>query len=282
MRYSGNAFANLMLQFQEVAMQPNIRSSRAPMRVFTRPLATVVAIGAMLAIPALAAAQSGTVTGLVVTVEDLGSRETIASIAPGEQVQIQAGQKIRLRMTATQARGGTRYPSTKVIPNDTKRILVDATNDEVGTITLTGRQVNEAGGAVPIQYQILEDWPMRDELRQGRVYVQVVANQVVGQAASVADALPGGPSRGVELHTDDNFRGRSQFFADSDPDLRDNPIGNDTVSSLKVSTGCVVTLYEDMGYRGRSVRVDSDTPSMDRVGFRNDGLSSFELVCSNP
>lgn len=260
-------------------MQPNTRSNRAPMRVLTRPLATVVAIGAVLAIPALAAAQSGTISGLVVTVEDLGSRETIASIAPGDQVQIQAGQKVRLRMTATQAGGGTRYPSTKFIPNDTKRILVDATNDEVGTITLTGRQVNEAGGAVPIQYQILEDWPMRDELRKGRVYVQVVAN------ASAPDVQPQpstSPSRGVEFHTDDNFRGRSQFFAASDPDLRDNPIGNDTISSLKVSTGCVVTLYEDMGYRGRSVRVDTDTPSMDRVGFRNDAVSSFELVCSNP
>ncbi|HUP25806.1 MAG TPA: beta/gamma crystallin-related protein [Thermoanaerobaculia bacterium] len=254
------------------------------MRVLTRcPLARVVAVvGAVLAIPALGAAQSGTITGLVVTVEDLGSRENIASIAPGDQVQIQAGQKVRLRMTATQARGGTRYPSTKFIPNDTKRILVDATNEEVGTITLTGRQVNEAGGAVPIQYQILEDWPMRDELRKGRVYVQVVAKQVGAQAASVPDALPGGPSRGVGLYADDNFRGRTQFFAASDPDLSNDPIGNDTVSSLKVSTGCVVTLYEDTGYRGRSVRVDADTPSMDRVGFRNDALSSLKLECSNP
>jgi hypothetical protein len=266
-------------------MQPKTRSNRgAPMRVLTLSrLAPAIAIAAVLSIPALTAAQSGTITGLVVTVEDLGSRETIASIAPGDQVQIQAGQKVRLRMTATQARGGTRYPSTKFIPNDTKRILVDATNEEVGTITLTGRQVNEAGGAVPIQYQILEDWPMQDKLRQGRVYVQVVAKQVVGQGASVPDAQPQpNGSRGVELYEDDNFRGRSQFFAASDPDLRDDPIGNDTVSSLKVSTGCVVTLFEDTGYRGRSVRVEADTPSMDRVGFRNDALSSFQVVCSNP
>jgi hypothetical protein len=244
---------------------------------FVSPLAIAVAIAAVPAIPALAAAQSGTITGLQITVEDLGSRETIVSIAPGDQVQIQPGQKVRLRMTATQASGGARYPSTKFIPNETNRISVDAINEEVGTITLTGRRVNEAGGAVPIQYQILEDWPMRDQLRTGRVYVKVI------ESGAVPDPQPQpSTSRGVELYADDNFQGRRQFFSASDPDLRDNPIGNDSVSSLKISTGCTVTLFEDMGYRGRSVRVETDTPSMDRVGFRNDGLSSFELVCRDP
>jgi hypothetical protein len=255
-------------------MQQETRSNRgAPTRALTL-VTFAAAFAAVLAIPALAAAQ-GTITGLVVTVEDLGSRGTIASIAPGDVVEIAPGQKVRLRMTATQASGGTRYPSTKFIPNDTNRISVDAMSEEGGTITLTGRKVNEAGGAVPIQYQILEDWRMDDKLRAGRVYVKVVARGTV----SDPQPQPSTSSRGVELYADDNFRGRRQFFSAGDSDLSDNPIGNDTVSSLKISTGCTATLYEDRGHQGRSVRVDADVPSMDRIGFRNDGLTSFELVC---
>lgn len=238
--------------------------------------AAALALGfATLGLPAGAAAQAGTITDLAITVENLDDRTTLEPIAPGGTVQIQPGQKVRLRMTAVQAGGGARYPSTKFTPNDTNRISVDAINEEVGTITLTARRVNEAGGAVPIQYQILEDWRMRDELRTGRVYVQVVA----ADAVPTPQPQPAGASRGVELYADDNYRGKRQFFSASDPDLRGDGVGNDSVSSLKVSTGCTVTLYEDMGYRGRSVRVDSDTPSMDRVGFSNDAVSSFELVC---
>jgi hypothetical protein len=135
--------------------------------------------------------------------------------------------------------------------------------------------VNEAGGAVPIQYEILEDWRMRDELRTGRVYVQVI------EAADVPapQPQPGATARGVELYEDENFRGKRQFFSASDADLGNDGIGNDSVSSLKVSQGCTVILYEDAGHRGRSVRVDRDAPSMDRVGFRNDALSSFQLEC---
>ncbi|MCK5729288.1 MAG: hypothetical protein KAH08_08705 [Methylococcales bacterium] len=39
----------------------------------------------------------------------------------------------------------------------------------------------------------------------------------------------------VTLYEDINYQGRSEIFTESDPDLRDNFIANDSVSSLKVS-----------------------------------------------
>jgi hypothetical protein len=245
---------------------------RSTLRTAVRACSLTVA--AMAVWPVFAAAQ-GNIAKLEITIEDIGSHTPLEPIEPGGTVQIAPGQKIRMRMTAVQASGSRRYPKTKFVPNDTQRISVDGMNEEVGNITLTGRRVNEAGGAVPIQYEILEDWPMNDKLRTGRVYVQVV---------EPPDPPPPPPPpaperRGVTFFQDDGFRGRSQEFFESDADLRDNPIGNDSVSSVRVAPGCTVTLFEDVGHRGRSVRVEGDVPSMGRVGFGNDSLSSFQIVC---
>jgi hypothetical protein len=235
----------------------------------------VVALATALYLPGRADAQAGAINDLQITVEDLGERKTLDSIAPGGTVKIVQGQQVRLRMTATQAGGSARYPSTRFTPNETNHVSVDAVNEQVGTITVTGRRVHEGGGAVPIQYQILEDWRMRDELRTGRVYVQVIERV----DAPAPQPQPGSTSRGVELYADEYHRGRRQFFNAGDPDLSNDSIGNDSVSSLKISQGCSVILFEDTYHRGRSVRVESDTPDMGRVGFRNDALSSFQLEC---
>lgn len=246
------------------------RSYRSTLRTAAR--ACSAAAAAMALLPAFAAAQGGNIARLEITVEDIGSHTPLEPIEPGGTVKITPGQKIRLRMTAVQASGARRYPKTKFVPNDTQRISVDGMNEEVGNITLTGRRVNEAGGAVPIQYQILEDWPMNDKLRTGRVYVQVVE-------PPPPPPPPSPERRGVTFYQDDNYRGRSQEFFDSDADLRDNPIGNDSVSSLRVAPGCTVTLFDDVGHRGRSARVEGEAPSMGRVNFGNDSVSSFQLVC---
>jgi hypothetical protein len=51
------------------------------------------------------------------------------------------------------------------------------------------------------------------------------------------------------------------------------------MSSLRLAPGCRVTLYEDEGYRGRSMVVDRDTPTMRGTAVGNDQLSSFEIDC---
>lgn len=82
---------------------------------------------------------------------------------------------------------------------------------------------------------------------------------------------------GVTLYVDSDYRGRSEVFTRSDPDLRDNAIGNDRVSSIRIPSGYVVTLYADINYRGRSVRLIADTPFLGRTALGNDRVSSIRV-----
>ena len=86
---------------------------------------------------------------------------------------------------------------------------------------------------------------------------------------------------GVTVYTDTGFRGRSETFygGDRDPDLRDNPIRADRVSSVRVDPGCRVTLWEHNDYDGRSTLLTDDAPELDATGLGNDAASSLEVVC---
>ena len=57
---------------------------------------------------------------------------------------------------------------------------------------------------------------------------------------------------GVSLYEHCTYEGKEEVFFADDPDLNDNYIGNNTVSSLIVCSGYVVTLYEHTYYGGRS------------------------------
>lgn len=57
------------------------------------------------------------------------------------------------------------------------------------------------------------------------------------------------------IYSDDDFRGRSLDLSTSIPDLRSRGMG-DQVSSVCVPSGWRVILYEDAGYRGRSLTLD--------------------------
>ena len=84
---------------------------------------------------------------------------------------------------------------------------------------------------------------------------------------------------GVTLYADEGYYGRSETFDGDDPDLRENPIGNDTVSSMRVAPGCRVVLYKDIDYRGTSALLTEDTASMRSTAVGNDQVSSLEVFC---
>ncbi|HUP21769.1 MAG TPA: beta/gamma crystallin-related protein [Thermoanaerobaculia bacterium] len=214
---------------------------------------------------------------LQVTIEDLDTGTWLQPIAPKDVAVIRVGQRVRLRMTALPvgAGAGTRYPSTRFNPNQSRYLRIDKLNPEVGTILVTGLQPHGATGAVPIIYEILEPWPMADELRSARIYVKVVA-----------DAQPPTPEpqpivRGsVVFFQDDDFRGGSQEFWEGVDRMAGTQIGNDSVSSLRVSPGCSVHLYEHELFRGRVTVVTSDTRTLRGSTVGNDTVSSFRLDCS--
>ena len=82
---------------------------------------------------------------------------------------------------------------------------------------------------------------------------------------------------GVTLFRDSRFRGRSETFYESDPTLRDNPIGSDKASSIRVPEGFVVTLYQHTNFRGRSVTLTDDEDNLSRTEVGNDQVSSLRV-----
>ncbi|MEM1178466.1 MAG: beta/gamma crystallin-related protein [Acidobacteriota bacterium] len=86
--------------------------------------------------------------------------------------------------------------------------------------------------------------------------------------------------RGVILYEDEGFRGRSEFFDRDTDSLVRSRIGNDRVSSVRVSPGCQVTLFENERFYGDSSALERDEPSLSRTRIGNDRTSSLTVRCA--
>ncbi|MEM7586611.1 MAG: beta/gamma crystallin-related protein [Acidobacteriota bacterium] len=85
--------------------------------------------------------------------------------------------------------------------------------------------------------------------------------------------------RGVALYSDAHFEGRREIFTRDDNNLRNNRIGNDKATSVRVSPGCEATLYSDVDYRGRYVVITYDTEGLGETAVGNDTVSSLRVDC---
>ena len=115
---------------------------------------------------------------------------------------------------------------------------------------------------------------MPEDLRSARIYVKVAGD-------TTTTPPPAQPvERGsVTFYRDSDFRGQSQqFFADEER-LDDNPIGNDTISSLRITPGCRVLLYKNVSFGGLLSNVTTDQSNLDGIAVGNDAVSSFRFEC---
>jgi len=85
--------------------------------------------------------------------------------------------------------------------------------------------------------------------------------------------------RGVILYEDSDFRGREELFTRDDSYLNDNPIRQDSASSVRVAPGCRAILYEHPNYEGRAVEVTDDVPRLSSTHLGNDAVSSIRVDC---
>ena len=87
------------------------------------------------------------------------------------------------------------------------------------------------------------------------------------------------PAGGVTLYEHTYYGGRSETFTSDDPDLNDDWIGNDTISSLIVSSGYIATLYEHTYYMGRSETFTGPINDLDLSDnwIGNDTVSSLKV-----
>jgi subtilase family serine protease len=96
----------------------------------------------------------------------------------------------------------------------------------------------------------------------------------------VTDTIEVVPLKGVILFEHDNYNGAQEIFMADDPDLRNNVIGNDKASSIKVPAGCVATLYEHINYQGKSETFGANDNWLGDNTIGNDNVSSIKVRCS--
>ena len=84
---------------------------------------------------------------------------------------------------------------------------------------------------------------------------------------------------GVTLYAGGDYSGRSETFYGDVDRLAETSVGNDTVSSVRVSPGCEVELFEHPGYGGHATVLSDDVPDMRRTSLGNDRASSLRLYC---
>ena len=214
------------------------------------------------------------IADISILVHDQATDKDLEPLAPGDTLRIAVGQEVRLRMTAIPANKNrkTRYPATRFTAvSGERRVRLKGANEEVGRVLVIGNRVDERR-PTRIQWEILENWPMSDALRKGYVNVEVLAQQT---AAPVQQ-----PDRGVTLFEHENFGGRSVKLTQDLSDLRNSALGNDRASSFRVDAGCEVYFFEDVNFRGRSVRApEGEHGVMRNASFGNDALSSVRVVC---
>ena len=119
---------------------------------------------------------------------------------------------------------------------------------------------------------------MRQSVILGPCNILVFSCLAIG-LASTAEAQYGNPSSGVTLYRDLDFSGTSQIFSDDVSDLRGSFVGNDTATSVRVSSGCRARLYADANFRGNHIDVNRDISDLRGSHVGNDTVTSMQVRC---
>lgn len=85
--------------------------------------------------------------------------------------------------------------------------------------------------------------------------------------------------RGAVLYRDREGRGPHEFFDRDVPDLDRTRFGSRMASSVDVSPGCILTLYEFPGFRGRSTQFRERDNNLRNTGVGEDTASSLKIRC---
>jgi hypothetical protein len=85
--------------------------------------------------------------------------------------------------------------------------------------------------------------------------------------------------RGAILYRDREGKGPRAFFDRDVPDLDRTRFGSRMASSIDVSPGCIVTLYELPGYRGRQTDFRERDNNLKNTPVGEDTVSSLRVRC---
>jgi uncharacterized protein YkwD/thiol-disulfide isomerase/thioredoxin len=95
------------------------------------------------------------------------------------------------------------------------------------------------------------------------------------QTSTTKPQPPSASQKTITIYQYSNFEGESRIFAPGKYDMDDLGIGNDELSSLKVSNGLKVTLYADANFRGETREFTRDNSF---IGYDFNDYTSSILV----
>lgn len=88
-----------------------------------------------------------------------------------------------------------------------------------------------------------------------------------------------GDDGGAVLYRGINYTGSLQEAEGNIPSMRNTRIGNDSLSSVRLSAGCSVELFEYDGYRGESVTLEASEPDLGDTEVGDNRVSSVTVTC---
>jgi hypothetical protein len=235
----------------------------------------------------LAQAQEANIKEILVSVQNLDSKEIVAELREGDTLRLQVGDRVRLRLVAEpQGNNHSRhYPEGSFeLHNDAGLVTLD-NNPERGSAVVSAVKAvsRNKPDAVPfIRYVVTRPLKMDPRYIKGTLYVAVEAPVTQPTPAPPVVQPPPRPQDlpGITLYEHQDFRGRADRYTASDVNVNNNLIGADAASSIRVDPGCKVTLYEHPNYQGRATVFTQDETDLGRTRVGNDSVSSVLLDCS--
>lgn len=216
---------------------------------------------------------------LEIGVQDMKTKEKLGRVSPGAVIQLEPGDRVRLRMVALPAarHRAPRYPSTRFAAVATNgRISFSEVDEAAGSVVITALEGRDSGTAT-ISYKLLEPVNISADLHEGTLTVEVVDVAPPPPPA----AAPPPPRRGVTLYQDADFRGTSVTFYEDERDLRRTRLGNDSVTSVRVDPGCRVKMFEHTNYQGTWTVISRDLDAVHGTELGSDQASSIMVRCSD-
>jgi len=156
------------------------------MRIATRTLLTLI-LGVMLATMAAAQGNKPTIGQVEIVVKDINSKEDIGTVEPGGTIELPAGTRVRLIMSAlpTGSARGPLYPATTF--SDVSKagggVTITRSNAENSSADLMINHAKGGGRTETIRYQITDTW-VPANLRTGSFTIRVVPNSNSGSVAT--------------------------------------------------------------------------------------------------
>jgi hypothetical protein len=155
------------------------------MRIATRPLLTLL-IGLVLATTAFAQSNKPNIGAVEIIIKDISTKQDIAIVEPGGTVELPAGSRVRLIMSAlpTGSARGPMYPATTF--TDAKGgsgVTITRSNSENSTADLLLSNVKSGSRTETIRYQISDTW-VPANLRTGSFSVRVVPGSTSTESVS--------------------------------------------------------------------------------------------------